>query len=115
MSSYHATISYFIASNEFFYQFPNCLPYSTVDECVQKLQFALQNDPEPLTEKYLHILSWEGATERLIKASAITIQEEAERKAKGLDKADLKAAKFHVEGAKRSHYVGSLFRGKILM
>lgn len=80
-----------------------------------KIQFALQNDPEPLTEKYLHILSWEGATERLIQASAITIQEKVERKAKGLDKADLKAARFHVEGAKRSHYVGSLFRGKILM
>lgn len=79
-----------------------------------KLQYALENEPEPLTEKYIHMLSWEGATERLVIASGITKRQAAERKSKGLDKADMKAARFHVEAARKSHFVGNLFRGKIL-
>ena len=79
-----------------------------------KLQYALRKDPEPLTEKYRHMLSWEGATERLITASAITQREADERRHKGLDRSDLKAAKFHVDAAKKSQFVGSLLRGKIL-
>ena len=85
-----------------------------MDQCVLKLQYALENDPEPLTEQQRHMLSWEGATERLIAASAITEREAEERRLKGLDKADLKAAKFHVDAAKKSQYVGGLLRGKIL-
>jgi len=103
-----------LASNEFFLQFPNCLAYETIDQCVLKLQYALENSPEPLSEKYRHILSWEGATERLVKAAAITKGEAKKRIEKGLDKADLKAAKFHTDAAKKSHFVGTLFRTKML-
>ena len=85
-----------------------------MDQCVLKLQYGIENDPEPLSEQHRHMLSWEGATERLIVASAITEGEAEERRRKGLDKADLKAAKFHVDAAKKSQYVGSLLRGKIL-
>ena len=95
-------------------QFPNCLAYESMEQCVLKLQYALRKDPEPLTEKYRHMLSWEGATERLIAASAITQREADERRHKGLDRSDLKAAKFHVDAAKKSQFVGSLLRGKIL-
>jgi len=65
--------SFFVssASNEFFYQFPNCLAYNCLDDCVVKLIYALQSQPEPLSEKYAHILSWEGATERLYEAARI--------------------------------------------
>lgn len=74
----------------------------------------MENTPEPLSESDVHALSWEGATERLIKASAITKREAAERQRKGLDKSDTKAAQFHVDAAKKSHYVSNLLRGKIL-
>lgn len=104
----------FPASNEFFLQFPNCLAYETIDQCVLKLQYALENTPEALTDKHKHMLSWKGATDRLIKASAITKHEAEDRIKRGLDKADLKAARFHVDAAKKSHYVGNLIRGKIL-
>ena len=100
------------ASNTFFLQFPNCLAYETIDECVSKLQFALESTPEPLSEEYKHILSWEGATERLLKATAMTEQEVEERREKGLEAADNKAARFHVDAAKKSSYVGNFFRGK---
>lgn len=90
------------------------MAYSSISECVEKLQFALANAPEPLTDQYRHILSWQGACERLVDAAAITEYEDAERKRQGLDKADDKAAQFHVDGAKRTQYVSSLFRGKIL-
>jgi hypothetical protein len=90
------------------------LAYDTIDQCVLKLQYALENDPEPMTEKFKHLLSWEGATERLIKASAITHRQARARKEQGLDEADEKAAKFHCDAAKRSQYFGNLFRKKLL-
>jgi len=97
-------------SNTFFLQFPNCLSYDTWDECLEKLQFALKNEPTPLSDEDRHALSWDGATERLIKASAITKREYEERKSKGLDKADLKAAQFHVDAGTKSNWL----RKKIL-
>ena len=101
-----------LASNEFFLQFPNCLAYETIEQCVLKLQYALEHTPEPLTEKFVHILSWDGAKERLMRAAAITQREAVDREA--MDDAAHKAAKFHIEAAKKSSFVGSLFRGKIL-
>jgi hypothetical protein len=90
------------------------LAYDTIDQCVLKLQYALDNDPEPMTDKFKHLLSWEGATERLIKASAITHRQARERKEQGLDEADERAAKFHCDAAKRSQYFGNLIRKKLL-
>lgn len=99
-----------IGSNTFFLQFPNCLSYDSWDECLEQLQYALKNDPTPLTEEYRHALSWDGATERLIKASAITKGEFEKRILKGLHKADVKAAQFHVEAGTKSNWL----RKKIL-
>lgn len=81
-----------------------------MDECVAKLQDALENNQEPLSETHIHALSWEGATERLIKASGITKRAATTRKLKGLDKADTKAAQFHVDAGKKSDWL----RAKIL-
>lgn len=97
-------------SNTFFLQFPNCLSYETWDECLDRLQFALTNEPAPLTESFRHVLSWDGATERLIQASAITNREAQARIDKGLDKADIKAALFHVDAGTKSGWL----RKKIL-
>lgn len=98
-------------SNEFFYQFPNCLAYDSLHDCVAKLQYALSNRPEYLMDKYMHMLSWEGATERLYQAAAITEREQTERVESGLIARDLKAARFHVDGAGKSQMVKNIIAG----
>lgn len=102
------------ASNEFFFQFPNCLAYNSIDDCVTKLLYALKSEPEPLSEKHSHILSWEGATERLYDASSITEEEWKVWEETGVLKEDENAAKFHVESGLKSQFVKNLFSGKIL-
>ena len=62
-------------SNDFFTRFPNCLPYSNKEEFVGNLYYALIHDPEPMSDEDLHALSWEAATERFQRASAITTNE----------------------------------------
>lgn len=83
-----------------------------MDDCVVKLQYALANTPEPLSESGKRILSWDGATDRLYEQSSITVRDAEERRDSGMDEADMKAAKFHVDTAKRSHFVSGLFSGK---
>lgn len=70
-------------SNDFFAQFPNCLPYATTEEFVGNLYYAMTHAPEPLTEEYAHALSWDAATERLEAAGSISV-EEAEKMAEAL-------------------------------
>ena len=64
-------------SNDFFAQFPNCLTYTSKEEFVGDLYYALTHSPEPLSEEYLYALSWQAATERLEAAGCIP-QEESE-------------------------------------
>jgi hypothetical protein len=104
-------------SNEFFLQFPNCLAYESLDDCVVKLQYAVANKPIPLSDEQVYMLSWEGATERLYQASGVpkvVETDEARFVRAGLLEEDIKAARFHVETARRSQFVSSLFNGKIL-
>ena len=67
-----------------------------------------------MTEKYKRILSWEGATERLYKASAISKRDCAERRETGADQAYVGAAKFHIDTARRSQNVTDLISGKAI-
>jgi hypothetical protein len=62
-------------SNDFFAQFPNCLPYSNKEEFVGNLYYALTHSPEPLTEEYSYALSWEAATERFAAAASVSVAE----------------------------------------
>jgi len=62
-------------SNEFFLQFPNCLAYKNKVEFVKQMVYALENDPEPMTDEISHVFTWEAATDRLIQSSAITMKE----------------------------------------
>lgn len=60
------------------------------------------------------MLSWEGATERLYTAAAISKEEGATRAAEKFEKSCTKAARFHTDTARRSRFVSDLFSGKIL-
>jgi len=62
-------------SNDFFAQFPNCLPYATKEEFVGNLYYAMTHSPEPLSEEYSYALSWEAATERFEAAGSISVAE----------------------------------------
>eukprot|EP00977_Amphora_coffeiformis_P015447 scaffold4511_cov171-Amphora_coffeaeformis.AAC.13 len=96
-------------SNDFFYSFPNCLPYSSLDECVTKMQYALENEPQPLDDETKRRLSWEGATERLYKAAAITVPDQASREASDAEEDRQKAVKFHLNSCRRSQFVTGMF------
>ncbi|KAL7537180.1 hypothetical protein ACHAXR_007648 [Thalassiosira sp. AJA248-18] len=74
-------------SNDFFAQFPNCLPYTNKEEFVGNLYYALTHSPEPLTEEYSHALSWEAATERFAAAGSVSVAE-AEAMEKALSSAE---------------------------
>lgn len=95
-------------SNQFFLQFSNCLSYKTHQECVRHIEFVLDasNHPKPLTQEEAHIFTWEAATDRLIKASIITVKERREREALGHKATDDRIAWFHSKGGK----VGKLFK-----
>ena len=74
-------------SNDFFCQFPNCLPYSNKEEFVGNLYYALTHSPEPMSEEYSYALSWEAATERFAAAGSVSVAE-AEAMEKALSSAD---------------------------
>ena len=96
-------------SNEFFLQFSNCLAYETMRECVEKIQWALENDPVPLTEEEAHIFTWHAATDRLIEAAIVTKREARERSKSGFDKADSRMAWIHSEGGKKGSFIKAFF------
>eukprot|EP00978_Attheya_sp_CCMP212_P028935 scaffold101133_cov51-Attheya_sp.AAC.5 len=99
------------ASNTFFLQFPNCLAYETYEECVEKIQWAIEHEPEPLSPELAHIFTWEAATERLIESSIVTKKEARQRKLDGMDRNDARIAWFHTESTKKGRYIKHLFGG----
>ncbi|KAG5175372.1 Digalactosyldiacylglycerol synthase, family GT4 [Tribonema minus] len=68
------------SSNEFFYQFPNCLPFDGEKEFSANVYRALTKDPAPLTPEQRRTLSWTAATERLIDAAKVTVGESKARR-----------------------------------
>lgn len=66
-------------SNKFFLRFPNCLAYGDKWEFAANLRWALTHEPEPLTPELAKEFTWEAATDRLIRALAITRREARER------------------------------------
>ena len=99
----------FVASNEFFFQFPNCLTYETSQECVQQLVYALEHDPEPLSPIHHQALTWQGATERLYQASSISIDQQEELDRRNARAQQLAAARHHVSLMRKSNFVSNLF------
>eukprot|EP00557_Chaetoceros_sp_GSL56_P000238 CAMPEP_0176500840 /NCGR_PEP_ID=MMETSP0200_2-20121128/13810_1 /TAXON_ID=947934 /ORGANISM="Chaetoceros sp., Strain GSL56" /LENGTH=722 /DNA_ID=CAMNT_0017899623 /DNA_START=1 /DNA_END=2169 /DNA_ORIENTATION=+ len=87
-------------SNEFFYQFPNCLIYETLDEFVKKVKYAIDHDPVPLSKELRYIFTWEAAMDRLIDAAAITEAEWEMLEASGKMQRDKRKAWIHKESRK---------------
>jgi len=93
-------------SNEFFYSFPNCLTYADPDEFVERLLYAINNDPAPMDTEIGHELSWEAATERLIETAFMSVEEFQgirESKERVMDE---RIASYHL-GLTQSNVVGS--------
>ena len=63
-------------SNEFFFRFPNCLPYNNREEFVANLFYALTHSPEPMKESLCRTLGWNAAIERLVEAGKVTVEDE---------------------------------------
>jgi hypothetical protein len=99
-------------SNDFFLQFTNCLAYETLEECADKLKWALERNPAPLSESERHKFTWEAATERLISSSWVTLREARERAEKGMDKTDARIAFWLSESGEKGNMVRSLFNRK---
>ena len=97
-------------SNEFFYQFPNTLPYGNVEDCVEKIQHALTHDPQPLTEEIAFRFTWEAATERFVESSKISKKEALERIKSGTAKMDERIAWLHSETNKAGDQLCRLLR-----
>jgi digalactosyldiacylglycerol synthase len=83
-------------SNDFFSQFPNCLQYKSRSDFCALLQLALSHDPVPLTPDQQHALTWEAATDRLIRAAAVSRRDQARRDRVGLH-LDERLAKWHYD------------------
>lgn len=95
-------------SNNFFEQFPNALLYNSLDDAVDKIIFAIENNPTPLNAALSRMLSWEAATERLIKASIVTLGKEDESTISARRKMDLQIAWLHSEASKTTHFLGTI-------
>lgn len=67
-------------SNQFFYQFPSCLPFETAEQFASNIAYALKHDAPVLTHELRHQLSWESANQRLLACSTVTLGEHKKRK-----------------------------------
>jgi hypothetical protein len=79
---------------------------------MEKIKWALQNDPTPLSEEHAFGLAWEGANERLFESSTLTKAEVAERRESGKDKKDMQQARLHIESVKKGHFIQKLLQRK---
>mmetsp|Transcript_13340 Transcript_13340/g.28953 ORF Transcript_13340/g.28953 Transcript_13340/m.28953 type:complete len:1008 (-) Transcript_13340:93-3116(-) len=96
-------------SNDFFLQFTNCLSYDTLDECADKMAWALENIPTTLSEEERRKFTWEAATERLMESSIVTVKQAKERAENGMDKTDARIAFWLSESAEKSNMIRNLF------
>lgn len=94
-------------SNEFFYQFPNCLAYDNVDEFVELLQFARNNDPTPLSQETAYKFTWEAAMDRLVDAAGMSASEVTELEKSGRSQRDKRKAWIHKQS-------GGMLKGDLL-
>ena len=96
-------------SNSFFLSFANCLSYRTLEECAERLRWALAHDPAPLSEEERRKFTWEAATERLVESSLVTVAEAKDRAENGMDKTDARIAYWLSESGEKSNMIRGLF------
>ncbi|KAL7545563.1 hypothetical protein ACHAWF_008914 [Thalassiosira exigua] len=96
-------------SNEFFLQFTNCLSYDTLEECAEKMAWALENAPAKLSEEERRMFTWEAATERMIESSLVTVAQARERAESGMDRTDARIAYWLSESGEKGNMIRNLF------
>lgn len=92
-------------SNAFFEDFANCLTYDTLEECAERMEWALANDPAPLSEEERRRFTWEAATERLVDSSAVTVGQARDRSENGMDRTDERIAFWLAESGEKSSLI----------
>jgi digalactosyldiacylglycerol synthase len=101
-------------SNEFFYQFPNCLPFAGRREFIACVDVATQSPPEPLLPEHRRLLTWEAATERFVDAiSALEVDQDSRdtfllRKPQYSEHVDQFLGQLHMHLSRGKH--GDVFR-----
>lgn len=88
-------------------QFPNCLAFESKKECVEKIKWALDNAPQPLSPEDRHKLTWEGANQRLFQSSELT-----EKQAKDMNKKSAEFAKMHMDAMKTGFFFKDFLAGR---
>lgn len=96
-------------SNHFFLPFANCLSYRTLQECAERLRWALAHDPVPLPEEERRKLTWEAATERLLESSLVSVVQAKDRAESGMDKTDARIAYWLNESGEKGNMLRGLF------
>ena len=96
-------------SNDFFMQFSNCLSYDTLDECADKMLWALENTPKVMSDEERHKFTWQAATGRLIESSIVSVKQARERAENGMDKTDARIAYWLSESGEKSNMIRNLF------
>lgn len=96
-------------SNDFFMQFTNCLSYDTLDECAEKIAWALENIPTTMSDEERRKFTWQAATERLVESSIVTVKQARERAENGMDKTDARIAYWLSESGEKSSMLRNLF------
>ena len=96
-------------SNDFFMQFTNCLSYDTLDECAEKMAWALENIPTTMPDEERRKFTWQAATERLVESSIVTVKQARERAENGMDKTDARIAYWLSESGEKSSMLRNLF------
>ena len=90
-------------------QFTNCLSYDTLDECAEKMAWALENIPTAMSDEERRKFTWQAATERLVESSIVTVKQARERAENGMDKTDARIAYWLSESGEKSSMLRNLF------
>jgi hypothetical protein len=74
---------------------------------VEKVKWALENVPIPLSPEDKHKLTWEGANQRLFKSSKLTMKE-----AKNRNKRTAEFSRMHMDAMKTGFFFKDFLAGR---
>lgn len=74
---------------------------------MEKVKWALEKEPKPLSPEDKHKLTWEGANQRLFKASQLTMKQ-----AKNMNKKTAEFTKMHMDAIKTGFFFKDFLAGR---